>query len=99
MIIALEVDLADRSLRAFFHGIYYARSAAAFVNWFDLEFDRNVSEPLALIVIDDFLPRLLEIILVHRRVQFYADVFAEFLRADFVRSIDRSEEHTSALQS
>ena len=66
MLVALEVDATDRAFRAFLDRINHPRRPFALVDRLDSKIDRDIGEPLALINVDDFLPRFLELVFVDR---------------------------------
>ena len=59
MLVALEVNPAHRSFHTLIHRINDSSRTSAFINRLDPKIDRDIGEPLALISVDDFLPRLL----------------------------------------
>ena len=88
MLVALEADPSHRSLHALIHRINHARRATALVDRLDPEIHCDIRETFALITIDNFLPRFLQIVFVHRCVELHANLLAKLLCFHAVRTID-----------
>ena len=88
MFVTFEVDSSHRSLHALSHRINHARRATALVDRLDPEIHCDIRETFALITIDNFLPRFLQIVFVHRCVELHANLLAKLLCFHTVRTID-----------
>ena len=93
MFVTFEVDSSHRSLHALSHRINHARRATALVDRLDPEIYCDVGETFALISVDDFLPRLLQIVFIHRYVELDPDLLAQLLGAHATCAVDDEFAH------
>ncbi len=88
MIIALEMDPAHRPLHAFVDCVGHSRSSTLLVDGIDPILHVNVSEPLRLIALDDFLARFLHLFFVHWLIDLQSYVLANLFCGDSLSAIN-----------